>query len=112
MKSLLIFAIAALAEISGCYTFWRWLRLGNSVLWLLPGLIALVIFATALTYTETTQAGRAYAAYGGVYILMSTLWLWLIEGTQPDQGDWLGVGLCLMGTAVILLSPHRGTGRF
>lgn len=68
MLSFVYFLIAAIGEIAGCYAFWVWLRLGQSILWLLPGMLALTIFASALTRVETTHAGRAYAAYGGIYI--------------------------------------------
>lgn len=93
MRSLIFFFIAALGEISGCYAVWAWLRLGKSVFWLIPGMIALIIFATALTRVDTSNAGRVYAAYGGIYILSSLLWLWLIEGVKPDGWDLLGVAM-------------------
>ncbi|MDX2239868.1 MAG: YnfA family protein [Leptolyngbyaceae cyanobacterium bins.302] len=107
MQTLIFFLIAALGEISGCYTFWVWLRLGKSIWWIVPGLLALIIFATALTKIDTSNAGRAYAAYGGIYILSSLVWLWLVEGIKPDRWDFIGVVLSLLGTVVILFSPHR-----
>ena len=107
MRSLLFFGLAAVSEISGCYAFWAWLRLGKSMLWVLPGLIALAIFAIALTQIETSNAGRAYAAYGGIYILSAIIWLWTVEGVKPDRWDLLGVAVCLMGTVIIVLAPHR-----
>ena len=76
MTSFLIYALAALAEIAGCFAFWAWLRLDKSVWWLLPGVAALVAFAWLLTQIDSPAAGRAYAAYGGVYIVASLLWLW------------------------------------
>jgi small multidrug resistance family-3 protein len=107
MQTSIFFLIAALGEISGCYAFWAWLRLGKSVFWTFPGLLALILFAIALTKIDASNAGRAYAAYGGVYILSSFVWLWLVEGVQPDEWDLLGVTLALTGTVVILFSPHR-----
>lgn len=107
MQTLIFFLIAALGEIAGCYTFWAWLRLGKSIWWIIPGFLALIIFATALTKIEASNAGRAYAAYGGVYILSSLVWLWLIEGVKPDRWDFIGVVFSLLGTVVILFSPHR-----
>lgn len=107
MQTLIFFLIAALGEISGCYTFWVWLRLGKSIWWIVPGLLALIIFATALTKIDASNAGRAYAAYGGIYILSSLVWLWLVEGVRPDRWDFIGVVLSLLGTVVILFSPHR-----
>lgn len=108
MKSLLWYLLAALGEIAGCFAFWAWLRIGNPPLWTLPGVISLVIFALALTRVDTAAAGRAYAAYGGIYILASLLWLWIVEKTRPDQWDVIGAAICLLGASVILFGP-RGT---
>lgn len=107
MKSILFFLVAGLGEISGCYAFWIWLRLDKGMIWIVPGILALVIFAAALTQIEAANAGRVYAAYGGIYILSSIVWLWLVEGVKPDRGDLIGVGIALIGTAVILFTPHR-----
>ena len=97
-----IFIGAALAEIAGCYAVWAWWRLGASLLWLLPGAAALAAFAFLLALTPADQAGRSYAAYGGIYIVASLLWLWLAEGDAPRLTDILGAGLALAGTLVIL----------
>ena len=97
---------AALAEIAGCFAFWAWLRLDRSPWWLVPGVAALVLFAFLLTLVESDAAGRAYAAYGGIYIVSSLLWLWAVEGARPDQWDMAGAGLCLVGAAVILFGPR------
>jgi small multidrug resistance family-3 protein len=98
---------AALAEIAGCFAFWAWLRLGRSPWWLAPGLVSLALFAFLLTQVEVGFAGRAYAAYGGIYILASLGWLWAVERVVPDRWDTLGVTLAVAGTLVILLAPHR-----
>ncbi|MGE8103198.1 YnfA family protein [Allorhizobium sp. NPDC080224] len=105
--TLLIYPLAALAEIAGCFAFWAWLKLDRSPLWLAPGLVALALFAWLLTLVPSDAAGRAYAAYGGVYIAASLAWLWLIEGQRPDRFDLTGAAICLIGAAVILL-PQRG----
>ncbi len=97
---------AALAEIAGCFSFWAWLRLGKSPWWVLPGMAALALFAFLLTLVEAEHAGRTYAAYGGVYILASLLWLWTIEGARPDRWDLIGAAVCLVGAAIILLGPR------
>jgi small multidrug resistance family-3 protein len=104
--TILVYIAAALAEIAGCFAFWTWLRLGKSVWWLIPGLLSLAAFAALLTRADTTQAGRAYAAYGGIYIAASLLWLWGAEGTRPDRWDLTGAALCLAGAATILFSRH------
>ncbi|WP_082684631.1 YnfA family protein [Aureimonas ureilytica] len=104
--ALLIYAGAALAEIAGCFAFWAVLRSGRSALWLAPGLACLVLFALLLTRVDAAFAGRAYAAYGGVYILASLGWLWAAEGVRPDRFDLLGAVLCLAGACVILLAPR------
>lgn len=103
MRSLLWYLPAALAEIAGCYAFWAWLRLGRSSWWLLPGFAALTLFAWALTRVDSEAAGRAYAAYGGVYIAASLAWMWAMEGVRPDRFDIAGTALCLLGAGVILL---------
>ena len=102
----LIYAAAALAEIAGCFAFWAWLKLDKSPLWLAPGMASLALFAWFLTFIPSDAAGRTYAAYGGVYIAASILWLWLMEGQRPDRWDLTGLDVCLVGSAIILL-PSR-----
>ena len=102
----LIYALAALAEIAGCFAFWAWARLGKSPWWLLPGIASLLLFAWLLTRVDASAAGRAYAAYGAVYICASLLWLWAVEGVRPDRWDVGGAALCLAGVCVILLGPR------
>lgn len=106
MSPFVYYIAAALAEIAGCFAFWAWLRLDKSVYWTLPGLLALVVFALLLTRIDVAFAGRAFAAYGGVYIGASLLWLWIVEGAQPDRWDVLGASVCLVGTAIILFGPR------
>jgi small multidrug resistance family-3 protein len=106
MTTALVYIGAAIAEIAGCFAFWAVFRLGKPVFWLVPGLAALVLFAYLLTLAEATFAGRAYAAYGGVYIAASLLWLWTIEGARPDRWDALGSAICVVGAAIILFGPR------
>ncbi|MDQ2840717.1 MAG: YnfA family protein [Acidobacteriota bacterium] len=108
MKSLFWYLIAALGEIAGCFSFWAWLRLQKNPLWAIPGTCALVLFALALTRIDSQQAGRAFAAYGGVYILSSLLWLWAVEQTRPDRWDVIGAVVCLAGAGIILFGPRGG----
>jgi small multidrug resistance family-3 protein len=105
MKAL-VYLAAALAEIAGCFAFWAWLRLDKPGWWLVPGMVALGMFAYLLTLVQSEYAGRAYAAYGGVYIAASLLWLWAVEGARPDRWDALGAAICLAGAAVILFGPR------
>ena len=102
----LIYIGAALAEIGGCFAFWAWLRMGKSPLWLAPGVVSLILFAWLLTRVDSDAAGRAYAAYGGIYICASLAWLWTVEGVRPDRWDVSGAALCLIGTCIILLGPR------
>jgi small multidrug resistance family-3 protein len=106
MKTPVIYALAAFAEIAGCFAFWAWLRLGKSALWLAPGLISLAAFAFLLTLVPASAAGRAFAAYGGVYIAASLVWMWAVEGARPDRWDLIGAAICLVGAAVILAGPR------
>ena len=107
MPAALVYPLAALAEIAGCFAFWAWWR-GASVFWLVPGLVSLALFAWLLAQIEAGFAGRAFAAYGGVYIAASLLWLWGAERQRPDVWDVAGAGLCLIGAAVILVGPRDG----
>ncbi len=104
--AVVIYVAAAIAEIAGCFSFWAWLRLGTSPLWLVPGIGSLVLFAWLLTHVDASFAGRAYAAYGGIYIGASLLWLWSVEGSPPDRWDVIGAIVCLTGAGIILLGPR------
>lgn len=106
MSAFPIYLAAALAEIGGCYCFWLWLRLERSALWLVPGMASLALFAFLLTRIDSSSAGRAFAAYGGIYILASLGWMALVEGHRPDRWDALGAAICLCGAAVILWGPR------
>lgn len=104
--TLLAYVGAAFAEIGGCFAFWAVARLGKSAFWLAPGALSLFAFAALLTRVETEAAGRAYAAYGGVYIAASLVWLWAVEGVRPDRWDAIGATICLIGAVLILLGPR------
>jgi small multidrug resistance family-3 protein len=101
-----VYVPAALAEIGGCFSFWAWLRMGKSTVWLAPGCLSLVVFAWLLTLGPADNAGRAYAVYGGVYIVASLAWSWAIEGIRPDHWDVLGAIVCIVGAGIILLGPR------
>jgi small multidrug resistance family-3 protein len=106
MRSIALYLAAALAEIAGCFAFWAWLRLHQPVWWIIPGIASLALFGYLLTFVETSAAGRAYAAYGGVYIAASLAWLWAVEGSRPDRWDVIGAAVCLIGAAIILFGPR------
>jgi len=106
MQTIAAYVGAAMAEIAGCFAFWAWLRLGKPAWWIAPGMASLALFAFLLTLVDSLAAGRAYAAYGGVYIAGSLAWLWIVEGTRPDRWDVSGVVLCLAGAALIIAGPR------
>ncbi|SDJ27538.1 small multidrug resistance family-3 protein [Bradyrhizobium sp. Rc2d] len=85
MKTGIVYVCAALCEIAGCFAMWGWLRLEKPAWWLPPGIASLVAFAYLLTLVESEAAGRAYATYGGIYIVASLGWLWAVEGLRPDR---------------------------
>ena len=106
MLTILAYVGAAIAEIAGCFAFWAWLRLDKSAWWIVPGIGSLALFAYLLTFVESAFAGRIYAAYGGVYIVASLLWLWIAERQTPDRWDLAGAVVCLIGAGIILLGPR------
>jgi small multidrug resistance family-3 protein len=101
------YVLAAIFEIAGCFAFWAWLRLDRTALWLAAGVPCLILFALCLTQVEAAFAGRAFAAYGGVYIVVSLVWLLVVEGTRPDRWDTIGAVVCLLGSAIILWGPRE-----
>ena len=101
-----IFLFAAGAEIGGCFAVWAVTRLGRSAWWLVAATALLLAFAWLLTRAESDAAGRAFAAYGGVYIAASLVWLWLAEGVRPDRWDMIGAATCIAGAAIILAGPR------
>lgn len=106
MTTLAFYLAAALAEIAGCFAFWAVVRSNASALWLAPGTAALILFGWLLTKVDVAFAGRAYAAYGGIYVAASLAWLWAIEARAPDRWDLIGAAVCVAGTLVILCAPR------
>lgn len=101
-----IYLAAGLAEIAGCFAFWAWLRMNRSALWALPGAASLLLFAFLLTRIDSSSAGRAYAAYGGVYIVASLAWMHIVEGRSADRWDLSGAAICVIGALLILFGPR------
>ena len=97
-----MFAAAAFFEIAGCFAFWMYFRQGRSAAVLAAGLLSLALFAYLLTRIDTPFAGRAYAAYGGIYVAASLFWLRYAEGARPDRWDLVGALVCLAGALIIL----------
>lgn len=110
MLNYLWFFCAALFEIAGCYAFFMWLRLGRSAFWVAPGLLSLMLFALLLTRVEAAYAGRAYAAYGGIYVVASIGWLMVVERVRPSFTDCLGAALCVLGATIVLFGPRFNGG--
>jgi small multidrug resistance family-3 protein len=105
--NLIAFVLAALFEIAGCFAFWTWLRQGRSPAVAALGVLSLVAFAVILTRVDAAFAGRAYAAYGGIYIAASLGWLWAIEGQRPTGTDLLGALLAIAGALIIIGAAVR-----
>ena len=97
-----LFIATAIAEIVGCYLPYLWLKHNGSVWLLLPAALSLCLFVWLLSI-HPTAAGRVYAAYGGVYISVAICWLWLVDSIKPSTTDLVGVVVCLMGAAIIML---------
>ena len=106
MKPFVLYILAAIVEICGCFLFWSWLKLGRSPLWAILGIAALILFAFILTRVDSVFAGRVFAAYGGIYICASLVWMWIVEGSQPDRWDAIGAFTCILGAAIIIFGPR------
>lgn len=100
--NLAIFALAAFFEIAGCFAFWLWVRRGAAPYVVVLGIASLIGFALLLSRVDSAFAGRAYAAYGGIYIAASLAWLWAAEGQRPTLPDLVGAALAITGALVIV----------
>lgn len=103
-----LFFVTAVAEIVGCYLPWLVLTQGRPVWWLMPAAASLAVFAWLLTL-HPSGAGRTYAAYGGVYVVVALIWLWRVDGVVPTRWDLVGGGICLVGMAIIALQPRAAS---
>ncbi|WP_372738743.1 YnfA family protein [Neptunomonas sp.] len=106
LKTLFLFLITAVAEILGCYLPYLWLKEEKSVWLLLPAVTSLALFAWLLSL-HPAAAGRVYAAYGGVYIFVAIIWLWLVDGIRPTTWDVVGSIVALVGMAIIMFAPRH-----
>ena len=105
LKTFTLFAVTAIAEIVGCYLPYLWLKKNGSAWLLLPAAASLALFAWLLTL-HPTAAGRVYAAYGGVYVCVAIVWLWLVDGHKPTQWDLVGATVTIAGMAIIMLGAR------
>jgi small multidrug resistance family-3 protein len=104
-KVLGLFMLTAVAEIVGCYLPYLWLKQDRSAWLLLPAALSLAAFVWLLTL-HPHAAGRVYAAYGGVYVSVALLWLWLVDAVRPTVSDVVGVAVILLGMAIIMFGPR------
>ena len=102
-----LFIVTAIAEIIGCYLPYLYFKQGGSIWLLVPAILSLSLFVWLLSL-HPTAAGRVYAAYGGVYIGVAIVWLWVVDAIKPTMTDWLGAAICLMGAAVIIVGAKTG----
>ena len=105
LKTLGLFIVTAMAEIVGCYLPYLWLKQRVSGWVLIPAALSLAIFAWLLSL-HPGAAGRTYAAYGGVYVSIALMWLWLVDGQRPDRWDVIGVAVTLIGMSIIAFAPR------
>lgn len=104
---MILFVLAGLAEIGGGYLIWLWLREGKPLYLGLLGGVALALYGVAATFQSFSSFGRIYAAYGGIFIILSVLWGWGIDKKTPDTYDWIGAFICLIGVSVMLWAPRQ-----
>lgn len=107
LYSMWLFLLAGLAEIGGGYLIWLWLREGKPFTWGIAGGVALVLYGIIATMQTFPSFGRVYAAYGGVFIVLSVLWGWGVDKKTPDLYDWTGAAICIIGVAVMLFAPRH-----
>lgn len=105
-RAVTLFVLAGVAEIGGGYLVWRWLRDGSAWWVGLLGAAVLVSYGVIPTLQAPANFGRVYAAYGGVFVLMSLLWGWAVDGVTPDRYDWIGAAIVSAGVAVIFFAPR------
>lgn len=107
INAIILFILAGFAEIGGGYLIWLCLRDGKSLYWGVFGGVILVIYGVIATFQSFPSFGRVYAAYGGVFIVLSILWGWGVDRKTPDFYDWMGAAICLVGASIILFAPRH-----
>lgn len=105
-RSLVLFVVAAMAEIGGAWLVWQGVRENRGLLWVGAGVVALGLYGLVATFQPDPHFGRILAAYGGVFVAGSLLWGVVMDGFRPDRYDIVGALVCLVGVAVIMYSPR------
>lgn len=105
LRSMILFLLAGLCEIAGGYGVWLWLRENRGIGFALGGAALLVLYGILPTF-QPAHFGRVYAAYGGVFIVLSIAWGWAVDGIRPDRYDLLGGAICLIGICTIMYAPR------
>ncbi|GAB2654363.1 YnfA family protein [Saccharopolyspora gloriosae] len=106
LRSIVLFALAAVAEIGGAWLVWQGVREHKGLLWMGAGVLALGAYGFVATLQPDANFGRILAAYGGVFVAGSLGWAMLLDGFRPDRWDLAGAALCLLGVAVIMYAPR------
>ncbi|GHJ56458.1 YnfA family protein [Micromonospora chersina] len=107
-RSILLFVIAALAEIGGAWLVWQGWREHRGLLWIAAGVIALGLYGFVATFQPDPNFGRILAAYGGIFVAGSLAWGMVVDKFRPDRYDVVGAAICLVGVAVIMYAPRAG----
>ena len=105
LLSIGLFVLAGLCEIGGGYLVWLWFREGKPLGYAIAGAVILILYGIIPTF-QNAEFGRVYAAYGGMFIVLSLLWGWAMDGMRPDRFDAIGAVVCLVGMAVIMYAPR------
>lgn len=105
-RSIILFVLAALAEIGGAWLIWQGVREHRGVLWIAAGIIALGAYGFVATLQPDANFGRILAAYGGIFVAGSLAWGMVVDGFRPDRWDTIGAAICLLGVAVIMYVPR------
>ena len=106
LKSIMLFVVAALAEIGGAWLIWQGVREHRGLLWVGAGVIALGLYGFVATLQPDANFGRILAAYGGIFVAGSLAWGMIVDKFRPDRWDIIGAILCLIGVAVIMYAPR------
>lgn len=107
VRSLLLYVLAAIAEIGGCWLIWQGVREHRGLLWIVGGVVALAAYGFAATLQPDANFGPVLAAYGGIFVAGSLAWAVVIDKYRPDRYDLIGAAVCLVGVAIIMWVPRR-----